>query len=159
MVTPHEISCDHTSVGILVYRAGKLLLIERKKPPFGFAPPAGHLDGRSYEEAAVAELYEEVGLKAGKLELVAEGRKENQCRRIGGDWHEWKIYLAHATGAIKPQALEVKSYIWCGPAKLGILADRTRAFNSGQISSESWRGEPGLEPVWLEWLTTIRVIR
>lgn len=35
--------CDHTSVGMFVWRGGKLLLIERAKFPFGFAVPAGHL--------------------------------------------------------------------------------------------------------------------
>jgi len=46
-------NCDHTGVGIHVWRNGKLLLIERKKFPFGFAPPAGHVDGRqSFEVAA-----------------------------------------------------------------------------------------------------------
>ena len=44
--------CDHTSVGILVWKDSKLLLIERKNFQFGFAPPAGHLDGDFYEEAA-----------------------------------------------------------------------------------------------------------
>ena len=36
--------CDHTSVGMLVWKNKKILLIERKKAPFGFAPPAGHVD-------------------------------------------------------------------------------------------------------------------
>ncbi len=36
--------CDNKVVGIIVLRDNKMLLIERKKFPFGFAPPAGHLD-------------------------------------------------------------------------------------------------------------------
>ena len=31
--------CDHTSVGMIIKRGEETLLIERKKPPFGFAPP------------------------------------------------------------------------------------------------------------------------
>lgn len=56
--------CDNKSVGMLVWRDGSLLLIERRKPPFGFAPPAGHIDGDdSFEESAKRELKEEVGLE------------------------------------------------------------------------------------------------
>ncbi len=36
--------CDNKSVGIIVWRDNKVLLIERKKFHFGFALPAGHLD-------------------------------------------------------------------------------------------------------------------
>ena len=68
--------CDHTSVGMLVYKDDKILLIERKKYPFGFATPAGHIDNKgSYENAAREELEEEVGLKAKSLKLLTEGKK------------------------------------------------------------------------------------
>ena len=74
--------CDHTSVGIMVWRGDKLLLIERAKFPKGFAVPAGHVDGdATYEDSAKRELKEEVGLDAMGLRLIAEGRKENPCRR------------------------------------------------------------------------------
>ena len=63
---------------------GELLLVERKLYPFGFAPPAGHVDDHgSFEKAAEDEIREEVGLTSGKLKLVAEGRKDNRCRRQG----------------------------------------------------------------------------
>src|SRR3546814_880586 len=91
--------CDHTSVGMLVWRADKLLLVERRKPPFGYAPPAGHVDDHgSFEEAAHAELEEEVGLHIKSLELLAEGRKDNECRRENGTWHYWKVYKVSAVG-------------------------------------------------------------
>ena len=38
--------CDHKSVGMLIRKGGKILLIERKRPIFGFAPPAGHVDNK-----------------------------------------------------------------------------------------------------------------
>lgn len=63
--------CDNKSVGMIVWRNDKLLLIERKKPPFGFAPPAGHVDDdKSFEVAAKRELKEEVGLDTDNLELL-----------------------------------------------------------------------------------------
>ena len=74
--------CDNKSVGMLVWRDGGLLLIERKKPPFGSALPAGHIDGdNSFEESAKRELQEEVGLETQNIKLLIEGRKENPCRR------------------------------------------------------------------------------
>ncbi|NQV00584.1 MAG: NUDIX hydrolase, partial [Parcubacteria group bacterium] len=91
--------CDNKSVGMLVWRDEKLLLIERKKQPFGFAPPAGHLDeDNSFEHSAERELKEEVGLDSKSIELLVEGRKENPCRREGGSWHYWKIYKIEAGG-------------------------------------------------------------
>lgn len=155
-------TCDHTSVGVLVERSGKLLLIERRKPPIGFAPPAGHVDSHrdangepDFEAAARAELFEEVGLKVLDLRLVAKGRKENTCRRIGGSWHDWKIYRAIASGDVKPSAAEVKAFVWCSRRQLRSLAERTRQFQAGNVSQADWTINPGLEPVWLDWLTEI----
>ena len=92
------------AVGMLVWRDGTLLLIERKKPPFGFGPPAGHIDGdNSLEESAKRELQEEVDLRAQNIKLLIESRKENSCRREGGDWHYWKIYQVEAEGEIKKE--------------------------------------------------------
>ena len=54
--------CDNKSVGILIWKDDKLLMIERKKYNFGFALPAGHNDGMDLEQTAKKELEEEVGL-------------------------------------------------------------------------------------------------
>ena len=78
--------CDHTSVGVLIWKARKLLLIERKRPPYGLAPPAGHVDDHgSFENAAKIEAFEEVGLRVENLTLLGEGKKSNPCRRPNGD--------------------------------------------------------------------------
>jgi len=57
-------SCDNTSVGMLVRKEDKVLLLERMKPPYGFAPPAGHVDEdltstgkKDFEAAARRELH------------------------------------------------------------------------------------------------------
>lgn len=82
--------CDHTSVGMFVYKGDKLLLIERKKFPFGFAVPAGHVDNdHDFETAALRELKEEVGLDGVTLTKIYEGRRDNPCRREGV--HKLKI--------------------------------------------------------------------
>lgn len=151
--------CDNTSVGMLVYREGKLLLIERKKYPFGFAPPAGHVDGGgSFEMAAKRELKEEAGLDAVKQELLAEGRKDNQCRRKGGDWHYWKIYRVETEGPVERSREETKQAGFYSKEDLRKMAERTEEYLTGSISEEDWGKSPGIEPVWTEWLKELGII-
>jgi len=151
--------CDNKSVGIIVWRGDKLLLIERKKPPFGFAPPAGHIDeDNSFEVAAKRELQEEVGLETENIELVIEGRKNNLCRREGGNWHYWKIYKINASGEIKRSDDETKQANWFDNNQMKILAQKTKKYLAGDISEDEWIKNPGLEPVWLEWLKELKII-
>lgn len=162
MATPASDSpvCDHTSVGILVFRDGKLLLIDRKQPPFGLAAPAGHVDAHGnaastevarYEQAAKDELSEETGLVARSLSLVAEGRKDNPCRRTGGSWHYWRIYRAEAVGLLKPSATETRGHLWCTVTEMEqLLSGRALALAGGQVAE--------LEPVWREWFRELRIL-
>ncbi len=151
--------CDNKSVGMLVSRDGSLLLIERKKPPFGFAPPAGHVDeDNSFEESAKRELKEEVGLEAQNIKLLIEGRKENPCRREGGSWHYWKIYQIEATGEIKRSEDETKQAIFYKKDYLLLLASKTEKYIKDGIGQDDWEKSPGLEPVWYEWLKELKVI-
>jgi ADP-ribose pyrophosphatase YjhB (NUDIX family) len=150
--------CDHTSVGILVWRDGSLLLIERKKFPFGFAPPAGHCDGDDFETAARRELEEEVGLKATSLRLVAEGKRNNPCRRPEGTWHHWKIYQAEAEGEVQRSLEETKQASWYSKKQIEDLARRTEQYLAGKISEEEWQKSPGIEPVWYQWMKELGII-
>jgi ADP-ribose pyrophosphatase YjhB (NUDIX family) len=148
--------CDHTSVGLLVQRGAELLVIERRRPPFGFAPPAGHVDARpSWEDAARVELKEEVGLSATSMSLAYEGRKNNRCRRLGGDWHYWRVYRVTATGTVVPNPDETRQAFWCGRTRLHYLIQRTQKHLAGQISDIEWENTPGLEPVWIELLSEV----
>lgn len=151
--------CNNTSVGVLVERSGAVLLIERRKYPFGFAPPAGHVDdGESFPDAASRELAEEVGLTATALTPITGIRsvRRNRCRRPGGDWHQWVVYHASVTGDLATNPSEVVSARWVGPEELEELACRTRAYLAGEVPEEEWGRSPGLEPVWLEMLTEAR---
>jgi len=152
-------SCDNKSVGMLVWQNDKLLLIERKKPPFGFAPPAGHVDkDTSFEVAAKRELEEEVGLEVKNIEFLIEGRKDNPCRREGGSWHYWKIYQIEATGEIKRSEDETKQAIFYKKEDLLLLASKTEKYFRGDIEQNEWEKSPGLEPVWYEWLKELKTI-
>ncbi|MGB8346588.1 MAG: NUDIX domain-containing protein [Ktedonobacteraceae bacterium] len=153
--------CDHTSVGILVWRGNELLLIERRKFPYGFAPPAGHVDGDpTFEFAAWRELEEEVGLMATSFRLVAEGDRPNRCRRVNGTWHHWKVYRAQVEGGqpVRASIAETKQTGWYTREKLADLARRTEQYRAGLISEERWQAAPGLEPVWYDWLTHLGVL-
>lgn len=154
MTLPQESpkKCDHTSVGMFVWRNDKLLLIERAKFPFGYAVPAGHLDGDpDYETAAKRELKEEVGLDAIRLDPVFDGRKENPCRRESGTWHHWKLYQVEATGDLSPSLQETKRVDWYSVEQINALAIRTEKFLAGEISPAEWERNPGLEPVMVEF--------
>lgn len=51
------------TVDIIIEIEGKIVLIERKNPPYGWALPGGFVDyGESYEKAALREAMEETGL-------------------------------------------------------------------------------------------------
>lgn len=151
--------CDHKSVGMLIWNGDRLLLIERRKPPYGFAPPAGHIDDHgSFEKAAKAEVKEEVGLKVTDVELTTEGRKENACRRENGAWHYWKIFNVKVEGQIMPSSNEVKQCRWFTKEQLRELSEKTKEYLSGKLSEDTWQESPGLEPVWRGWLSELNVI-
>ncbi len=159
--------CDNTSVGILVWNdRGELLMIERKKYNPGFAIPAGHRDGNDPEMAAKQELEEEVGLSAQELDKKLDNISlPNPCRREGGAFHEWTVFLAHGwMGEVQPSPDETKSYLWASREKIRELAARLGEFaKSLKISLDmdghdlprlveatnnnpAWRENPGLEP-------------
>lgn len=153
-------NCDNTSVGMIVKQEDKILLIERKKFPWGFAIPAGHVDDdKNFETAAIRELKEEVGLDAQKLELIVEGRKENQCRRPGGDWHYWKIYQVDTQeGELSRSLDETKQANFYSIDDIKKLAEKTELYKRAEISDEDWEKNPGLEPVMCEHFKEIGII-
>jgi ADP-ribose pyrophosphatase YjhB (NUDIX family) len=151
--------CDHTSVGMFVWKDNELLLIERARYPFGFAVPAGHVDGDlDYEESAKRELKEEVGLETDDLELIGEGRKENHCRREDGTWHYWKIYNVKVRGNIERNQDETKQAGWYSKEEISLLTEKTEKYNNKDITEEEWNQNPGPEPVMYEWFKELKII-
>lgn len=153
--------CNNTSVGMIVKKNDQILLIEKKKYPFGFAPPAGHVDeGESYENAAKRELLEEVGMVSTEIKILIEGKKNNKCRRPGGSWHYWKIYeVQYDSDKVKIKKDEVKNANWYSLDEIEILIQKTKRYIANEISEKEWESSPGLEPVWYEWFKEIKIIK
>ncbi len=155
-------NCDNMSVGVIIRSPeGEFALLKRARFPIGIAPPAGHIDehGRP-EQAAVAEVHEELGLMIaldGLRNTVIQGRRvNNQCRRPGGDHHDWRVYEStEYSGVLTPDADETQGAGWYDPDQLQALADRTKAFQAGQLSQAAWETNPGLEEVWLDFFTEL----
>ncbi len=151
--------CDHTSVGMLVWKEGKLLLIERGQLPWGFSVPAGHVDDdATYEESARRELFEEVGLTAVTLKLEIEGKKENRCKRLEGTWHYWKLYTVEVTGDLNRSLEETKHVGWYTKEEIAELAKKTEAYKEGKITEDEWEQAPGLVPIMYEWFKELKII-
>lgn len=151
---------DNTSVGLIVEdKDGKFLIIERMKYPFGFAAPAGHLDGDTFEAGLVREVKEEVGLDVQKYKKVLDQRFDNPCRREGGNWHHWQVYRADEwSGEVKRSPDETKQALWLSRSEIGALAERTEAYVRGKISESEWQARPGLEAVWYEIFKLLQII-
>ena len=169
--------CDHTSVGALARDfEGKILLIERKKYPFGWAPPSGHCDGQTYPVACFNEFEEETGLKligAPRLVTLFNPRKYFKCRR-GGQYHDWQIFEVRWWGELKPSQDEIKNTRWCSGEEIERLAVKTESYlekiRQAKILQEElttamlkniekeWQDNPGLEPVWYEFFKELGII-
>lgn len=77
----------------------RIVLIERKNPPFGWAIPGGFVDyGESLEDAARREAEEETGLRITGLKqfhTYSEPKRDPRFHTIG------TVYIAKAEGSIK----------------------------------------------------------
>lgn len=157
--------CDNTSVGVIVRDPeSRFALLERKKFPIGFAPPAGHIDEHgSPEQAAVDEVGEEVGITLsldGLRKVIDSRRVNNRCRREGGDHHVWTVYEASVDAQdMQPSEDETKGAKWYTQDEVQSLADRTRSYQAGQIPEEEWAAHPGLEEIWVDFLSELGHIR
>lgn len=123
----------HYSVGAIIRNAYRdILLIDRLKPPLGWAGPAGHVDEYEGTEAAIRrEVLEETGLTVVKAKLILVKEVDgNTCSR-GVDCHYWHLYDCTVTGELLPKLDEVKAARWVPWVEL--------------------RSGLALEPIWAEW--------
>lgn len=172
-----EAFCDHLSVGVIARdNQGRILLIERRKYPFGWAPPSGHCDGDIYPIACCKEFNQETGLRvvgAPRPIIPKNPRKEFKCRR-GGQYHHWQIFEVNWTGDLKPSDSETKNARWCSVEEITILAQKTEKYlqrlkfastlqeeleaSMTKLVEKDWRASPGLEPVWYEFFQELGII-
>lgn len=133
---------QHMSVGAIIQRAGKYLMIERNSVPFGKAGVAGHVDAgeeRDLEGAIAREVDEEVDLRVVAVTPVPEIQGVevlwNHCRSAKS--HRWHLYYVATEGEPRFDPVETKGGGWFTPEELASSA---------------------LEPVWREWLERLKII-
>jgi len=109
----------HYSVGAIIKRGDKYLLVDRVKPPYGFAALAGHIDeGENPKQALFREVKEESGLKILNYKLLFEEELDwNWCSK-GVGVHHWYLYECEVEGDIKENKLETKSIGWFSKSEL-----------------------------------------
>ena len=109
----------HTSVAGIIKQDGKMLLLDRVNPPFGWAPPCGQVeDGEEMEEALKREVLEESGLGVRKAKLIHhEFLAWNECKR-GVRGHDFFIYeILEWEGEVR-QNYESKKIGWFSPEEM-----------------------------------------
>ena len=162
MVKTAKKRCDHKNVGVLVYKkSGKLLLLERMKRPYGWSPPAIHVDddGENFTAAARRAVLEKAGLDAQKLVLLLKRACENKCVRRGGGWHNLRVFKAALwRGKLTRSRSETRNALWVSEPKVRALASLTEAHLAGKISARDWRKNPGLEVVWHKIFKNLGII-
>tara|TARA_Y100000310_G_C20703671_1_gene832477 strand:- start:12207 stop:12635 length:429 start_codon:yes stop_codon:yes gene_type:complete len=128
----------HYSVGALIEKDGKYLLIDRAIEPEGFACIAGHVDdGEEIEDALIREVREESGLDVKSKKLILEIELEDNWCVKGATNHYWYVFRCDVSGRTKKKDDEVKSIGWYSKKEIKDL---------------------GLEPSWEILLEKIGVI-
>jgi len=128
----------HYSVGAIIKRDGKYLMIDRACPPYGFACVAGHIDdGEDADTAVIREVKEESGLEVITKKLLKQTEiLWNTCSK-GITVHYWHVYECDVRGRVKRNEQETNEIGWHTPEKIKELP---------------------LEPVWEYWLKELKII-
>ena len=127
----------HYSVGAIIKKGNKYLLIDRVKVPLGFAGVAGHIDkDEDVEDALKREVKEESGLNVINFNLLFEEELSSEKCSRGVLTHYWYIYECEVEGDIKIKKDEVKSINW---------------FSAGEIRKLK------LEKAWKYWFKKLGI--
>jgi len=128
----------HYSVGALIKKDDKYLLIDRVDPPLGFAGLAGHInEGEAPEETLLRKVSEESGLKIKNYSLLFEEEVEWNWCRAGIQSHYWYMYKCEVGGKTQNNPEASKSIGW---------------YSADEIKKLK------LEPVWEYWFKKIKLI-
>ncbi len=92
----------HSGAGMFVMNErGEILLFKRRKFPFLWTIPGGHLEiGEDPRACAVREVAEEVGITIVAPELIFEGVLDYDSCPGGADIHHWCLYKALVTNDV-----------------------------------------------------------
>mgnify|MGYP001585641881 CR=1 FL=1 len=133
----------HFSVGAVIIKNNKFLLINRNLYPPGYAGIAGHVNKNEIpEEALKREVKEETNYKiTDKKLLFHEIIQGNECR-TGFNIHEWHLYDCKCNGKLKILRREEKSIQYMTKQQINKL------YKQGK-----------LEPVWEYWFKKLKVIK
>lgn len=127
----------HSSVGALIEKNSRYLLIDRANYPFGFAGIAGHIDpGETPEQALVREVKEEGNIDITRHKLLFhETLNHNECSR-GVKIHEWYVFRCESQDEPRINE-ESKSIGWYTPEEIQKLP---------------------LEPAWEYWFKKLGIL-
>jgi ADP-ribose pyrophosphatase YjhB (NUDIX family) len=129
----------HKSIGAIIKKNDKILLIDRAHFPYGWAGPAGHADdNETPKQAIIREVKEETNLDIKKYKLLIHEYVDwNECVQ-GVKGHDWYVYeVGEWRGKIKRNKKEVKEIGW---------------FNQRQIKNLN------LEKIWNYWFKKLKII-
>jgi len=126
------------SVGAVIKRNEKYLLIDRKKPPLGFASLAGHVDkGEDPLTAIKREVREESSLEVTTCKQLFEEEIPSEGCSCGVRLHHWVVFECDVTGEPKQDIKEAKSMEW-------YTVDQIKQLH--------------LEPAWKHWFKKLKII-
>lgn len=92
----------HFSVGAVINKGNRILLIAPSNYPFEYKFPAGHVDkDETPKEALGREIKEEIGLKVISYKLLYSEILENDPCSRGVNIHQWYLFEAKTKGKIK----------------------------------------------------------
>jgi ADP-ribose pyrophosphatase YjhB (NUDIX family) len=108
----------HFSVGAIIKKGEKYLLIDRANIPEGFACIAGHMEpGENPEQAIIREIKEESKLDARECKLLFEETLYKNICSDGIENHHWYIFECNVKGQEKNNE-EAKSIGWYAPSEI-----------------------------------------
>jgi len=104
----------HRSVAAIIRKDDKILMLDRKNFPFGWACPAGHIEeNETPKESLIREVKEETGINVKKYKLILhEFLGWNECKK-GVRGHDFFVYeVSGWEGEIHQNKLESKDLQW-----------------------------------------------
>lgn len=102
---------QHFSVGAIIKKDNKILIINRNLPPLGFAAIAGHIEEKEIPlQALKREIKEETALDLiSQKFLFKKLIIQKQDCFFKAKRHKWYVYECKCKGELKPLKKEVKS--------------------------------------------------